>query len=115
MFPLPKEHQYFPIIEEEMEARIEEIGPVNKQEIRCLVILFFIVGLWLTEPLHGMHPSVPAFIGVVLMTLPKIGVAAWETVVKINYNTVLLLSVTLSMGYTFVDSGARIQLVTIYV
>ena len=40
------------------------------------------------------------------MTLPKIGVASWETVVQINYNTVLLLSVTLSMGYTFVDSGA---------
>ncbi|MCZ2257403.1 SLC13 family permease [Sporosarcina sp. G11-34] len=106
MFPLPKEHQSFPIIEAEMAERIEKLGPVNQKEIRCLVILIVLVGLWLTEPLHGLHPSVPALIGVVLMTLPKIGVASWETVVQINYNTVLLLSVTLSMGYTFVDSGA---------
>lgn len=106
IFPLPKEQQYYPLIRKEMEARLNEIGPVNKREIRCLLILFFIVGLWLTEPLHGMHPSIPALIGVVLMTLPKIGVAAWEPIVKIDYNTVLLLSVTLSIGYTFVDSGA---------
>ncbi|MGN7385398.1 SLC13 family permease [Sporosarcina sp. SAFN-015] len=106
IFPLPKEQQYYPLIRKEMEARLNEIGPVNKREIRCLLILFFIVGLWLTEPLHGMHPSIPALIGVVLMTLPKIGIAAWEPIVKIDYNTVLLLSVTLSIGYTFVDSGA---------
>lgn len=106
VFPLPKEHQFFPMIEAEMDEKINELGPVNKQEIRCLIILVVLVGLWLTEPLHGMHPSIPALIGVVLMTLPKIGVASWEPVVKINYDTVLLLSVGLSMGYTFVGSGA---------
>ncbi|MEI4768726.1 DASS family sodium-coupled anion symporter [Psychrobacillus sp. FJAT-51614] len=106
VFPLPKEQQYFPMIENEMKERLEELGPVNKKEINCLVILILIVGLWLTEPLHGMHPSIPASLGVVLMTLPKIGVASWEPVIQINYNTVLLLSVTLSMGYAFVDSGA---------
>jgi solute carrier family 13 (sodium-dependent dicarboxylate transporter), member 2/3/5 len=66
----------------------------------------FYCRLWLTEPFHGLHPSIPALLGVALMTLPGIGCASWETVVKINYNTILLLSVTLSMGYTLVDSGA---------
>ncbi|GGA19382.1 SLC13 family permease [Psychrobacillus lasiicapitis] len=106
VFPLPKEQQYFPKIEEQMQIKLEELGTVNRQEIICMIILFFIVVLWLTEPVHGMHPSIPALIGVVLMTLPKIGIADWESVIKINYNTILLLSVTLSMGYTFVDSGA---------
>ena len=106
VFPLKKDQRFFPLIREEMEARLQEIGPVNKREIRCLLILSFIVGLWLTEPLHGMHPSIPALIGVVLMTLPTIGVAAWEKIVKIDYNTVLIISLTLSMGYTFVESGA---------
>ena len=105
-FPLPKEQQYFPKIKEEMQEKLAELGPVNRQEIRCFAILLFIVALWLAEPLHGLHPSIPALIGVVLMTLPKIGVADWEPVVRINYNTILLISVTLSMGYTFVDSGA---------
>ncbi|MCG7344090.1 DASS family sodium-coupled anion symporter [Sporosarcina sp. ACRSL] len=106
LFPLAEEQQHYPLIRKEMEARLKEIGPMNKQEARCLLILFVIVGLWLTEPLHGMHPSITALIGVVLMTLPKIGVAAWESIVKINYNTILLLSITLSLGYSFVDSGA---------
>lgn len=106
MFPLPKEQQSFPQIRTEMEARLEELGPVNNREIRCLLILLLTVGLWVSEPLHGLHPSIPALIGVVLMTLPGIGCATWENIVKINYNTILLLSVTLSMGYAFVDSGA---------
>jgi sodium-dependent dicarboxylate transporter 2/3/5 len=106
VFPLPKEQQYFPKIKDEMQEKLEDLGPINQQEIRCFAILLFIVALWLAEPLHGMHPSIPALIGVVLMTLPKVGVADWEPVVKINYNTILLISVTLSMGYSFVDSGA---------
>ncbi|MFD1929526.1 SLC13 family permease [Sporosarcina siberiensis] len=106
VFPLPKEQQFFPEIESEMNDRLKELGSVGREEIRCFIILIFLVVLWLTEPIHGMHPSIPALIGVVLMTLPKVGVASWEHVVKINYNTVLLLSVTLSMGYTFVESGA---------
>lgn len=106
VFPLPEEQQYFPAISDEMTKKLEELGPINSREIRCLAILLGIVVFWLTEPLHGLHPSVPALAGVVLMTLPIIGVAAWEPVVRINYNTVLLISVTLSMGYTFVDSGA---------
>ncbi|MCM3709116.1 SLC13 family permease [Sporosarcina luteola] len=106
VFPLKKDQRFFPLIKEEMEARLQEIGPVNKREIRCLLILSFIVGLWLTEPMHGMHPSTPALIGVVLMTLPIVGVATWEKIVKIDYNTVLIISLTLSMGYTFVESGA---------
>lgn len=106
MFPLPKEEQSFPTIEQEMKANINELGPVNGKEIRCLLILIFIVGLWITEPFHGLHPSIPALIGVTLMSLPGIGCALWENVVKINYNTVLLISVTLSMGYVLIDSGA---------
>ena len=105
MYPLPKEQQSFPMIKYEMEERVRELGPINSREIRCFVMLVAIVGLWLTEPLHGMHPSIPALIGVVLMTLPGIGFANWETVIKINYDTVFLLSVTLSMGYALIDSG----------
>ncbi len=105
-FPLKEEQKNFPHIKGEMNNKIKELGPVSIKEIRCLIILLFIVGLWITEPYHGLHPSVPALIGAVIMTLPGIGFAKWENVVKINYNTVLLLSVTLSMGYGLIDSGA---------
>jgi anion transporter len=106
VFPLPEEQQFFPEIQEEMASKMAALGPVSAPEIRSLLILLFIVVLWLSEPLHGMHPSLPALIGVVLMTLPKIGVAEWDKVVRINYNTVLVISITLSMGYAFADTGA---------
>lgn len=106
MFPLPQKQQTFPRIKEDMKQKLQELGPMDQRDIRCLVILMFTVGLWLTEPLHGLHPSVPAIVGVVLLTLPGIGCAKWEEVVKINYNTILLLSITLSIGYAFVDTGA---------
>lgn len=105
-FPLAIEESNFPMMKKEMEEKINELGPINRQELRCLFILILIVGLWITEPLHGLHPSIPALIGVVLMTFPWVGCANWESIIKINYNTVLLISITLSMGYTLIDSGA---------
>ncbi|MFC4409612.1 DASS family sodium-coupled anion symporter [Chungangia koreensis] len=106
LYPLPTDQRVFPSVQEEMRKKLEELGPLNREEIRCLVILLFIVGLWVTEPLHGFHPSIPALAGAVLMTLPGIGVAHWEDVIKINFGTVLLLGVTLSMGYALTESGA---------
>lgn len=106
LFPLPKEEQSFPKLQEEMKVKLDELGKVNKREWHCLIILFMIVGLWLSEPLHGMHPSIPALLGAAMMTLPGIGCATWENVVKINFNTIFLLGVTLSMGYVLMDSGA---------
>lgn len=106
MFPLPSEHQTFPTIQREMKQMLNRLGPMDQREKRCIIILIFIVGLWLAEPLHGLHPSIPAMIGVVLLTFPSIGCSKWEDVVKINYNTILLLSITLSIGYAFVDTGA---------
>ncbi|UJL45550.1 DASS family sodium-coupled anion symporter [Virgibacillus sp. NKC19-16] len=105
-YPLRKEEQSFPMVKKEMKTKLDELGSMDQQEWRCLIILLIIVGLWVSQPLHGMHPSVPALIGAVIMTLPGVGCANWENVVKINFNTVLLLSVTLSMGYALVDSGA---------
>ncbi|WP_339227011.1 DASS family sodium-coupled anion symporter [Oceanobacillus sp. FSL K6-2867] len=106
LYPLPKNEQSFPQLKKEMHFKLKSLGPITNQEWRCLIILLIIVGLWISEPFHGMHPSIPALIGAVIMSLPMIGCARWENVVQINFNTVLLLSVTLSMGYALVDSGA---------
>jgi sodium-dependent dicarboxylate transporter 2/3/5 len=106
MFPLTEEEKSFPQLKEQMDLKIKELGKMDINEKKCLLILTSIVGLWMTEPLHGLHPSTPALIGVVIMTLPFIGCASWENVVKVDFNTVILLSVTLSMGYVLIDSGA---------
>ncbi|TKC19447.1 SLC13 family permease [Robertmurraya kyonggiensis] len=106
LFPLKKEEANFPEVQAQMKERAKDFGRMERSEKRCLLILIFIVGLWMTEPLHGLHPSVPALIGVALMTLPAIGCATWTNVVKINFDTVLLLGATLSIGYALNESGA---------
>src|SRR5699024_3600671 len=113
LYPLPKEEQSFPMVKKEMELKLDKLGSMNKQEWQCLITLVVIVGLWMSEPLHGMHPSIPALLGAAVMTLPGIGCAEWENAVKINFNTILLLSVTLSMGYVLMDTGA-VKIISTY-
>lgn len=109
-FPLKGEEQSFPHVKLEMQKQLKAFGPLNQQEIKCLVILTTIVVLWMTEPLHGLNPSIPALIGVLLMTMPGIGCAKWSNVVKINFDTIILLGATLSMGYALNDSGAATKI-----
>ncbi|MRG84821.1 DASS family sodium-coupled anion symporter [Salinibacillus xinjiangensis] len=106
IFPMKEEEALFPHVKEEMSERVKEFGPMSMAEKRCLFVLILTVLLWVLEPLHGFHPSVPALIGVALMTLPGIGCSSWSTVVKINYDTVLLIGATLSVGYSLNESGA---------
>lgn len=113
LYPLPEEQQSFPNMKEDMAKKLELLGPINNQDKRCLIILIAIVMLWILEPFHGLHPVIPAIAGVILLTFPGIGCANWEDVVKINYNTVLLISITLSLGYALVDTGAT-QIISHY-
>jgi len=113
LYPLPKEEQSFPMVKKEMELKLDNLGSMNKREWQCLITLLVIVGLWMSEPLHGMHPSIPALLGAAVMTLPGLGCAEWKNVVKINFNTILLLSVTLSMGYVLMDTGA-VKIISTY-
>lgn len=105
-FPLSKEEESFPHVKEEISVKLNNLGKMNIQEKKCLAILIIVVGLWFTESLHGLHPSITALIGVILMVFPGIGCSNWEDVVKINFDTILLLGVTLSLGYAFNHSGA---------
>lgn len=105
-FPLSDKETNFPHVKTEIQGKLDQLGKMDAQEIKCLAILILIVSLWFTESIHGLHPSVPALLGVVLMALPGVGCSTWENMVKINYDTILLIGVTLSLGYAFNKSGA---------
>ncbi|MBX9973587.1 DASS family sodium-coupled anion symporter [Cytobacillus firmus] len=105
-FPLPKENEEFHHLKEEMDKKLKELGTINTDEKKCIGILILIVCLWFTEPLHGLHPSIPTLIGVILMAFPGVGCSKWDNMVKINFDTILIMGVTLSLGYAFNQSGA---------
>lgn len=105
LFPIKNSEVNFTNAKVEITARVKDFGKMSAKEIRCLLILIFTVGMWMLEPVHELHPSIPALIGVALMTSPGVGCASWGNVVKINFDTVLMLGTTLSLGYALNESG----------
>ncbi|RKQ35907.1 DASS family sodium-coupled anion symporter [Oceanobacillus halophilus] len=102
----PTEAYSFQILQKNMKEKKEQLGPISKSEKKCLLILSITVILWMTESLHGYHPTVPALLAVVLMAMPRIGFVEWKAMVKVNFNMVLLIGATLSLGFALIQSGA---------
>lgn len=102
----PAEIKEIPGVQEVMEKRLHELGPLTWAEKRCLAILTVTVGLWATESLHHMVPAIPAIFAVILLSLPGIGVTSWENTTKINLDTVFILGITLSLGKVLNETGA---------
>jgi sodium-dependent dicarboxylate transporter 2/3/5 len=99
------ETQSTEVLQERIKKEYDNYGPLSKNEKKCIWILSVTILLWSTEPLHGLHPFIPALLAVFMMTFPRYGVAKWEKIMHINYDFVLIVGVTLSLGYTLIESG----------
>ena len=87
---------------------LAEMGPVTKDEFKLLIISVLLLCFWTTEKkLHPLDTSTTTMIAVTLLMLPKIGVMAWdETVHKINWGTVVLFGVGISLGSALLSTKA---------
>ncbi|QQK77484.1 DASS family sodium-coupled anion symporter [Salicibibacter cibarius] len=103
-FP-PEDYSFAPL-KKQMKKEKENLGALTKAERKCIGILCLTVVLWMTQPLHGYHPTVPALLAVVLMGMPKVGFIDWKNLVKVNFDMVLLIGATLSLGFALIESGA---------
>lgn len=103
-FP-PEEFSFEPL-KRQMKEKSDNLGAFTNVERKCMAILCLTVVLWMTQPLHGYHPTVPALLAVVLMGLPKVGFIDWKNLVKVNFDMVLLIGATLSLGFALIESGA---------
>lgn len=111
LFP-PEQYDYA-ALKKEMRQKYLALGSLDTAEKKCITILVLAVVLWMSEPLHGLHPVVPALIAVILMTTPLIGFVDWKKIVQINFDLVLLVGATLSLGLALIETNA-IELVTDY-
>ncbi|MCH1882796.1 SLC13 family permease [Agrococcus sp. ARC_14] len=76
-------------------------------ELRALITLAIVVGLWLSEPSHGVDAAVVALLGGVAVMLPGWGsVAPKEAMAAVPWSLLLFLAATLAMGAAIIDSGA---------
>ncbi|WP_067728629.1 SLC13 family permease [Oceanobacillus damuensis] len=102
----PPESFSFNMLQKEMDENLQKIGPYTIEDKKCLGILGFTILIWVTEPFHGYHPTFGALLAVVLMTMPGIGFVQWKKMIDVNFDMVLLIGATLSLGFALIESGA---------
>lgn len=102
----PPENYSFKNLQNEMRNKKKDIGPLSNAEKKCIWILGLTILIWIFEPFHGYHPTLGALLAVILMTLPRIGFVEWKKIVEVNFDMVLLIGSTLSLGFALIDSGA---------
>jgi anion transporter len=82
---------YFPLAPEERVpqipggmARLREeytaLGAMDGKEKRAVAIFLTILALWATDQLHGVSPTLVAFVGAIVALLPRVGIVEWNEV-----------------------------------
>lgn len=85
--------------------------PLSGAEWRALLLLAGVVALWLSEPLHGLHPALVAVLGGLLAIAPGTGTTTAKAAMdQVPWSLLLFLATTLALGVAFVDSGAAARL-----
>lgn len=117
MFLMPPEIKEIPGGKETVKKLLADMGKITTNEIKLLVISICLLILWMTEKkLHVIDTSTTTMVAITLLMLPKIGVMQWNEVVnKINWGTVVLFGVGISLGSALLSTKAATWLANVIV
>lgn len=117
MFLMPPEIKEIPGGKETVKNLLADMGKITTNEIKLLVISICLLILWTTEKkLHVIDTSTTTMVAITLLMLPKIGVMQWNEVVnKINWGTVVLFGVGISLGSALLSTKAATWLANVIV
>ena len=102
IFPLKKEER-LPNIEGGMESlkkELDSMGSLSFGEIKSVIIFSAILGLWVTDSMHGISPTAVAFVGAIVALLPRIGIVKWNDV-DIPWHLLLFSAGAYTLGAGF--------------
>lgn len=81
--------------------------PMSGAEWRALAIILSTTGLWLSDGIHHLDPTIPALIGATALFLPIVGVLRWEDYEAASPWAIFLVTgSSLSLGIALTKSGA---------
>lgn len=117
MFLMPPEIKEIPGGKETVKKLLADMGKITTNELKLLVISICLLILWTTEKkLHVIDTSTTTMVAITLLMLPKIGVMQWNEVVnKINWGTVVLFGVGISLGSALLSTKAATWLANVIV
>lgn len=95
----------------------EEMGSISINEKKLMVISCILLFFWATEKtLHPFDTASVTIAGIAIMFLPKIGVMDWKNAVgKINWGTIILFGVGISLGTALLQTKAAVWLANYFV
>lgn len=84
-----------------------EAAPFSRDERVALFVLLAMVGLWLSEALHGVEIATVTVAGALLLTFPVVGVMKWKDGLKaVSWNLIIFVGAALALGNALIESGA---------
>ncbi|ASM37796.1 DASS family sodium/dicarboxylate symporter [Campylobacter sputorum bv. paraureolyticus LMG 11764] len=95
----------------------DEMGPVTLNEKKLMIISCILLFFWASEKsLHPFDTSSVTIAGIAIMFLQKIGIMDWKDAVsKINWGTIILFGVGISLGSALLKTKAAIWLANNFV
>ena len=117
LYVMPPEIKEMPGGKAAIDGMLKDMGPVSVPEKKLLVISLILLFFWVTEKkLHPFDTTTVTIAGIMLMLLPKIGFMTWKDAVPhINWGTIALFGVGISLGSALLKSGAAIWLANHFV
>ncbi|ASM39451.1 DASS family sodium-coupled anion symporter [Campylobacter sp. RM12327] len=114
---LPPEIDEIPGGQTAIKKMKEEMGPISINEKKLMVISCILLFFWATEKtLHPFDTASVTIAGIAIMFLPKIGVMDWKNAVgKINWGTIILFGVGISLGTALLQTKAAVWLANYFV
>ncbi len=102
IFPLRKEERKPSIAGgmDSLKKELNSLGPLSFNEVKSVLIFTFILGLWVTDRLHGISPTAVAFVGAIIALLPRIGIVKWNDV-DIPWHLLLFSAGAYTLGAGF--------------
>lgn len=98
--------------QEALRGMIRDMGPITMPEKKLLAVSLLLLFFWVTEKkLHPFDTTTVTIAGIMIMMLPRIGVMSWKDAVPhINWGTIALFGVGISLGSALLKSKAAIWL-----
>ncbi len=81
--------------------------PIAAMEWRTLGIILGASILWLTDPLHGLDPAIPALLAFAALLTPGLGPLAWADLDRgVGWSNFFVIAASISLAHALQASGA---------
>ena len=89
---------------EYLRSQLVKLGPYSAAEKKCAVLLAIAVGLWMTDFIHHLNPSIVGLTVGLLALAPNVGILDSNDLRKLNFGAIWFTAAALGMSRVLADT-----------